>query len=500
MALFGKNKGGSGSDESGNGKDASGEQQPTGGFSPEKAKTFFQHAKTNHDTSNYPYAMQLWLNGLGHDPSDMDALDGFVRAANAYLTEGGKRSEKSSIAKGLGGKGAVLKYQKALLEWGFKREDAALSVGVVEAAADVGIEEVAQKIGMWAIGRASEEKKPRKDLFVKLLDAGEKAGAFKMAVEAGDRARKVDPSDGNLDRRVKEMMAQAAIAGGGFSDTSQGGFRKNIRDAEKQTQLESADAISKTEDVKDRLVAEAEEMYAARPQDIPTIERLGRVLLERGSMDDMKRAYRVFEQAFKETEQFRFRQRAGESKTRLMKRQIQLAKVKLQKKPDPALEKKIAAAEQQLREHQTTELELMVKNYPTDLPLKFELGKMYANAERHEEAIPLFQIAEEDSKHRRGVLKAKAESFLAIGGFEEEAVSSFRQALDGIPDETSDTALELKYGLLCALHDRAKTARELDAATEAEKLASQISLKKFGYKDVNERRAELKELIGELKA
>ena len=495
VALFGKNK-----DNNGTSENAEAEPEQTGAFSPEKARKFFGPAKTNHETGNYAYAVQLWLNGLSHDPSSIEGVDGFILSVRTFLADGGKKSEARNIAKGLQGKGQVLKYQQALLEWGFKPEDPALTVRAAEAAASLGLEDVCSKMGIMALERTGTEKKPRKDLLIKLLDAGEKAGAFKLAVEAGDRARKLDPSDGNLDRRVKEMMAQSAISGGGFTDSGAGGFRKNIRDADKQTMLEASERISKTDDVKDRIVEEAEAAYAEKPDDVPTIEKLGRALAERDRIDDLKRAYTIYTKAHKQTDQFRFRQRAGEIKTRLMKRQIRLAKEKLEKSPDDAeLAKKIETAENQLREHETAELELQIKNYPTDLTLRFEMGKAYAQAGRHEEAIQQFQRAEEDSKNRRLVLKHKAESFLALGGWEEAAVDTFRQALQGIADESGDLALELKYGLMCALQNKATAGSDPDAAEEAEKLASQISLKKFGYKDVAERRNQLKSFLAEMK-
>lgn len=495
MALFGKSK-----DNNGTSGGAEAQAEQPGAFSPEKAQKFFGPAKTNHETGNDAYAIQLWLNGLSHDPSSIEGLDGFILSARAFLAEGGKKSEAKNIAKGLQGKGMVHKYQQALLDWGFKREDPALAVRAVEAAAALGLEEVCTKLGLLSLELLAGEKKPRKDLYVKLLNAGEKAGAFKLAVEAGSRAQRADPADADLDRRVKEMMAQAAISGGGFTDSGAGGFRKNIRDADKQSMLEASDRISKTDDVKDRLVEEAEAAYAERPDDIPTIDKLGKALIDRDRPEDLKRAYKIYDQAHKQTEQFRFRQRSGEVKTRLMKRQIRGAKDKLAKNPgDTDLASKIEAAEQQLLEHEIAELELQVKNYPTDLPLKFALGKAYAGVGRHEEAIQQFQRAEEDSKNRRVVLMHKAESFRALGGWEEAAADTYRQALQGIPDENSDLALELKYGLMCALHDKANASADAEAADEAEKLASQIALKKFGYKDVAERRTQLKSLLAEMK-
>ncbi|MEM1185529.1 MAG: hypothetical protein AAGI53_11095 [Planctomycetota bacterium] len=492
VALFGKKKVDGDADKSGDGDKAS------GGFSPEKAKVFFDRAQTLHESTNYAYAVTLWLNGLAQDPSSEDGFRGFVDSVTTLL-ENGKPNAKE-ISKSLQGVGKIHKYQIALLNWGVRRSDPAVALKAAEAASGLGLQQQTELLGRAAMNLAVG--KPKKDFFVKLLDVFAAAGAFELALEAGQAAKKLDPSDGPLDARLKEMMAQSAIRRGGFEENSgAGGFRNNIRDLDKQTLLENQDAIVKTEDVKERLVNDAMAAYEANPNDLPSIDRYGKALLDRAAKGDERRAMTLFSKAFKDTGQFRYRQRAGEVKIRLIRNSVRQIQRKVEAAPDnDELKNKLALYQRELVGTEVEELQAQVEAYPTDLGIKFELGKRYFAQDKFEEAIELFQVAQHDAKNRIAVMNIMGQSFLKLGGWEDAAIDTFRGALGEMPDQNSDLGMELRYYLMCSLSDKASSARDLDAAEEADKLAAGIAIQKFNYRDIRDRREAVKGLIAELKA
>lgn len=81
----------------------------------------------------------------------------------------------------------------------------------------------------------------------------------------------------------------------------------------------------------------------------------------------------------------------------------------------------------------------------------------------------------------------------------EEAIETFRRALEGA-DMTPEDQREVKYDLCCALQVVGETRRDLAAAEEAEKIASQILIQSIGYKDIKARREVLKKLVADLRA
>ncbi|MAY73800.1 MAG: hypothetical protein CMJ31_03575 [Phycisphaerae bacterium] len=497
VALFGKKNIDNGSDN-GDGSNGDGPVEH-GGDHPEKAKAFFDHARTAHDTLNYAYAVQCWLNGLAQDPGDYDGFQGFFQSVQTLVAEQGKKANKSEIAKGLNGKGPIGKYQDALLNWGFKPGDGSLSLKAAEAAGALGVQRVTNDLGKIALQQA--RGKPKKDNFVRLMEAFEKAGSYPLAVEAGEEAIKLDRSDGELQRRVQQLAAQSTISSGGYDDTGkEGGFRKNIRDADKQAMLEAQDSLSKTEDVKDRLVKDAEAAFSERPNDLPTLERYCKALLERGKNADELKAMTIYTNAHKETGQFRFRERSGEIILSRMRRTVASLEAKSKAAPDDAaVAEKLASARKQFSEKQIEELRLQVENYPTDLRRKFQLGLTLASRGEHQNAIEYFQMAQDDPKIRPQVLYAMGQSFLELDGWEDAAIDTFRQALSGVVDDGSDMALELRYGLMCALQAKGEADSDLDASEEADRLAGAIAMKKFNYKDIQERRKAIKAKIAELR-
>ncbi|MBZ0170799.1 MAG: hypothetical protein K8E66_00315, partial [Phycisphaerales bacterium] len=211
MALFGKKKGEDGDQ---------GEEPVEAGFSPQKARLFFDRAKTTHETLNYEYAVTLWLNGLGQDPASQEGFNGFWQSVRAYCDENGKKASGKDITKKLQGQGKILKYQTALLTWGLKPESGPATVKAAEAAAALGLREITETLGKRALGYANQDDKPKKDAYVKLLDIFDQAGAFELAVEAGQIASNLDPTDGQLSARLKEMFASATIQRGKFEESA----------------------------------------------------------------------------------------------------------------------------------------------------------------------------------------------------------------------------------------------------------------------------------------
>jgi tetratricopeptide (TPR) repeat protein len=340
MGLFGKKKddttpaapGGAAKPPSSAPPVASGGMDPE----PEKAQRFFEHAKTAHQTGAYEYAMQNWLRGMKFDPGSMSALEGYITSAMQHAEKSGGKLSKET-ARIFDGKTPVEKFLLALLAWSVKIRDGSLAVKATEGAAALNLAETTFWIGERALLASRGEAKPRKDNFTRLLEAFAKVGAYDKAAEAGDAALKIDPSDGELAGRVRNMSAQSTMAKGGFDQTGKaGGFRANVRDLDKQRHLEEADRIVKTEETIDRLVSMAEEAYAASPGDLTNVSTYVKRLRERGRPEDEEAAFRALSKAFEETKQFRFRQEMGEIRLRRAARALRKHREAAELEPENA--------------------------------------------------------------------------------------------------------------------------------------------------------------------
>ncbi len=492
MAIFGKKT----AAPAGDGNDP----KPT--FSPQKAKAFWDHARVVHESGNHEYAMQLWLNGLGWDPTNFDSLKGFLRSADAFLQENPKGRLSKDTKSGLTAKGDVRKFIDSLLDYGIKKMDGAAALKAAESASKIGLRDAGLLLGQHALALANENEKSKKDTYVRLLDAFERIEAYDLAAQAGNIATQLDPTDGQLQNRVRNMLAQNTMSKGGFDESGEeGGFRKNIRDADKQAQLEQEDSVAKSGTVKDQIIARVEAELNERPDDLPTISKYVKALLDRGKNADELKAMSILGKAFKETGQFRFRKTAGEIQVRRAERQVEkLRKLANADGAGAEATEKLESSEKALAKMKLEELKLQVENYPTDLTLKFALGKVLAGINEHDAAIEQFQQAQDDAKIRRNVQLEMGRSFLSLGGWDDAAVGTFRAGLDGIADDASVLGMDLRYGLLCALQAKATNEQSADAAEEADRIAAGIAMQKFNYKDVRERREQIKAMLAELKA
>lgn len=497
MALFGKSKDKQGEAPEDPVKDKN-------AFAPNEAKAqrFFDHARNIQDTTNYEYAMTLWLQGLRQDPTSMTGLEKFCEACLLYRNKNPKaKGPTKDQAREFGGKGTLEKYLAALLQWGAKGFVWNEALKAMEYASRLDLNEPAYFIGSRALALMANDPKAKKEHYVTLMKLFDACGGHDKAAVAGERAIQLDPTDGKLEAQVKNMSAMATMSRSGFDETgTSGGFRKNIRSSKAQQELEEEDRIVKTEEVQDRIVAKAQADYESRPTDIHAIQKLAKSLMERGQPEDEAAAYKILIKAFEDTQTYRFKQLAGDIKMRVARRKLAQVKKAADAKPnDAALREKFEKAKRQVIEAEIAEYTERVAAIPTDVHLKYELGRRHFELEHYDQAIEQFQQAQGTPGIAVKVLNFLGQSFVHMGWL-DEAISSFRNGIEKVETDTSDIGLQLRYGLMDALDRKAREQNDLEAAEEAFKLASSIAIQQINYKDIRDRRASIQEHVKELKA
>jgi len=475
---------------------------PAFDYSPDKAEKFFDRAAGLHDATNYGYAMQLWLGGIRQDPTSMKGLEGFMRSAQAYTLESkGKGPSKDIVKMFSGGKSDLDRFLYDLLMWGCRITDAGLAVKAMQSASKLGLKDPAIWIADRAAGAASQEKRPRVEYLIAALEVFEKYQRFDKAVTVGEAAVRLAPQDGRLATRVKNLSAESTMHRGGFDQAGQaGGFRQNVRDSQKQKDIEDEDRVVKTEETLDRLVEKSRLEYEANPADRPAINKYGKFLLERGKPEDEEAAHALFLAGFEATREFRYKEQAERIRIIQARRRVLKLKAAVEAAgSDESALDEYRRARQELLERETSALEEQVAAYPTDLIKKYELGRVYYASQRYDRAIGLFQEAKADPKNRSKVLNLLGLSFLHMDGFTDEAIETLRQALASHDTHTDEIGMELRYGLMQALAMRARETGDVADAEEAYKLAAGITIQKIDYKDVRKHRDDLKALLAQLK-
>ncbi len=466
---------------------------------PIKARKFFEHARAMHDTANYEYAVILWLKGMRLDPADMNAFEAVFDSSGSFMASGKHKGPSKTQNKEFGGRAPIEKYLSALLQWSMDVVDWQRGLKTMEAAAKLELAEQTHWIGIKVLAMAQNDKKGKKDAFVQMMRIFASAGVYDLAVKAGDTACRLDQSDGKLANEVKNMSAQATMTSGGYENTEAGGFRSNIRDAQAQRELIDDDSVIKTEETMERVIDRATADLKKRPDDQNALGKLARLLLERGTAADEKMAFNILMKGYTEHDVYKFKRQADEIRLRRARKQaVQIRDAA--KAPDASAETKATyeAAKHKLMELETEVFEERVENYPTDLTLKYELGRRYFEAGRHEDAIGQFQRAQGASGIANRVRNYLARSFSAMGWL-DEAQDTYREAVESHPTEGDELGLELRYGLMDVLERNAREQKSLEAAKEAFKLASSIAIQQINYRDIRERREKLQALVKDLR-
>ena len=134
-----------------------------------------------------------------------------------------------------------------------------------------------------------------------------------------------------------------------------------------------------------------------------------------------------------------------------------------------------------------TELEhyrLCVENYPTDLEAKYEYALRLLQNEQYNEAIPLFQEAQRDPRHKIAAMNKIGFSFF-MKGWLDDAIDIFTKAIDSYKIKDDATGKELRYNLAYAYEQKGQT----DKALEMYRKIAQLD---FAYKDVSQRVEKLR--------
>jgi len=286
----------------------------------------------------------------------------------------------------------------------------------------------------------------------------------------------------------------------GYGD--EGGFKKSIKNLDKQTQLEQEDSIAATADAKDQVISRNRKAYEHEPDNIDNLTKLVRSLLQKEEEDYENEAIALLQKGFKQFDQYRFKMQIGDIRMKQFNRQSRELRARLKNASDD--EKKAEVMEQlkQVAEEQLafelSEFAERVKNYPTDMGIKFQYGRRQFAAGQYDDSISSFQEAQSDPKHRSHALRYLGEAF-AKKGWYEEAIDTFRRGIDAHPHDDDRLAMELRYELMKALHASAEADEDLGSAEEAGKIASTIAQTDINYKDIRQWIDQIRGLIKKLK-
>lgn len=497
---------GNGAEPPSDGGDVASGGAPNGDGPDRKLKSrdaFLRHARDKADKHQFEYALQMYADALRHDPGNTTIHQEMYDAALKFKATNGvipkkKPKPKSSHAT-----------DKLIAAIHLASYDVSDPINMIQMAKFGGPaikaendNEVAEGVHFWG-EKAVDLLLTRQDKnAVKLIESSivwfEDCGCHDLALKCARRTIQLGGGGDKLRNRLKDIEAAdyAQKNSGGVSEG--GSFRDNIKDADEQRKLELQDASVKTDDMKDQLIQVAREAYEEDPMDGDRLQKLVKALLGKQERETEEEAIELLEAANVRTGSYKLKTQADDIRIRQFQRHIKDLEKQI-KAGDGSVKPALKAMNE---ERNTFELGIYTERaqkYPTDMGLRYELGRRMYDEGQFDEAIAMFQQATADAK-----VRARANQYLGLcfakEGLFSEAVQTFDRGIEAHRLDDDALGLGLRYLKMDALEKLARESSNLERAVEARDMASFILQKSINYRDIKDRTSKIKSLIEELKS
>jgi tetratricopeptide (TPR) repeat protein len=289
------------------------------------------------------------------------------------------------------------------------------------------------------------------------------------------------PGDVEVAQALKNVTAKRTMDEGGYAAlaSGEGSYRDILKNEKEAVTLEQENKVQKTEDNTDRLITEYETRIKTEPNNLKLYRSLAELHTQKKQFD---RALEYYDKvrASEMGNDPSLERAISETKVRRLDHEIE--------KLDPASEdhaERIAALNAEKLAFQVSECQKRVEKFPTDLAIRFEMGVLYFQAGRMQEATKEFQRAQNNPHKRIAALNYLAQCF-AKRKLLDLAASTLQDAIKEKPlfDEEKK---ELIYNLGSVL----ETMGKKEEAFEQFKLIFKVDT---SYRDVE---AKVEKYLGE---
>ncbi len=456
-------------------------QTPTETGGSGKGQAFFDRADEVAETGNWDFAIELYLEGISREPDNIER--GHQPLRNVALkrkAQGGKGPGMIEKARRGGGKEPLDALINA--EYLLSKEPGSAThlFKMLKAAQELDLHDLA----LWAcdllLEMQKQAQKHNKKILLALTEAYHDIEEYGKAIQALQMAIELAPSDGELAAAMQDLSAKYTIKKGRYSE--EGDFTKSVKDMDRQKELMQRDAMVKGADYLNQQVEQARREYLEDPAQPGKINAYVDALLKLEDPAYENEAVDVLDKAYQDTGAYQFAMRKGDIRIAQFSRRSR----KLLAGGDKD------AAQKALREQLEFELKEYaerVKHYPTDVALKYELGRRHFMAGNYDDAIGMLQQAQRDPRRRIRALSYLGQAF-ARKGWRQEAAETSERALEEELGE--DAAKEIRYNL-------AEVYEQMDRLREAEEQYSDVAQMDYNYKDVRQRLEKVRKRIAEQK-
>ncbi|RPI63531.1 MAG: hypothetical protein EHM48_02285 [Planctomycetaceae bacterium] len=448
-----------------------------------KGKPFFDRADQVASTGNWDFAIEMYLEGIIREPENMERGHRPLREVALKRKAGGGKGPGMMETFKLGaGKDPIQNLRNAEYLLAKEPGSTAYMERVYQAASKLDLKSVAKWILDILYEAQKLANKPDKRLLLSLAKAYDQLEEYQSSVVVLRMAVEASPKDATLQDALREQEAKSTIKQGGY-DNKEGGFAHSVKDMNKQNELMEKDKLVQSKSFVELQIERTRGEYEGSPTVPGKVNGYVEALLKVEDESTENLAIDVLAKAHKDTGAYQFKMKMGDVKIRQAKRLIN-------KQLQAGDKKNAAAAAQKLLEFELAEYIERAQNYPTDLGIKYELGRRQLASGKLDEAIASFQQAKRDPRRQILAILHLGQAFTKKGWF-REASDTYEQALKmEIPSE--ERRKELLYSLADAKEQMGRGENSKELLQAAQDIYSQVAQLDFNYKDVRERLEKLR--------
>jgi len=442
------------------------------------ARKFFDRADQVADTGNWDFAIQLYLEGIKHDPENVERGHQPLRmVAMNRKARGGKAAGMMEQLKHRHGKDPLANLVNAEYLLAKDPGTVANMELVLKAAGGLGAKGLMKWIADILMETQRQAPKASMKLLRVLIDAYVQIQDFGKAETAAQMALTLDPDNDSLPRIVSDLSAQYTMKKGRYDE--EGDFAKGVKDLEGQQELMQQDSIVKSKGYLQQQVEAAQRQYEQSPTVAGKVTALVDALLKSEDEGCENKAIDVLAKAYKDTGAYMFKMRMGDVKMRQMVRRGR----QLLADGNAQVAQQHAKA---MEDFELQEFAERAANYPTDLNVKYEYGRRLLAAGKFDDAIAMLQQAQRDPRRRIQTMIGLGQAF-AGKGWRREAAETYEKALT--EELTEDRVKEVRYNLGVVL----EAMGDMEAA---QKHYSQVAMMDYNYRDVRQRLENIRNKLG----
>jgi tetratricopeptide (TPR) repeat protein len=439
-------------------------------------RDLYQKGTTALQRQNFDYAIAIFQQVLQREPAFLECRQA-LRAAEIKKSGGGTGFFK----KVLGGATSSPLVAKAQMAKSRPLEAMAIAEQILEGdpqgstgnkiLAESAMAASLPKTACFAYEILLKNSPKDYDLTMAYGEALAASGQIEKAEGVYSDLMRAYPQKGEIAAALKNLSARKTLDEGGYEALADGSgsYRDILRNKDEAVKLEQENRSVKSDDVAQNLIAEYEGRLVNEPRNMKLVRNVAELYAQK----------KQFDKALEYYERIRASEVGGDASLEKAIADTNIRRYDhLLSQLEPANPGDATQIEQLKKEKALFQLEETRKRaerYPTDLQIKFDLGQLYFQAGKYNEAMAEFQKAQNNPARRLQAMAYLGQCF-AAKGMNDMAARRIQEALKEKPGFDEEKK-ELIYLLGSVLEKMGKKE-------EAIEQFKQIYEQDIGYKDV----------------